>query len=70
MPRRTLRLKDLQHDFYKIARPMRDDGLRHLAFEYGGSTPCGKRMLTLRQEEAKGRDDCEECFAMRAARSA
>lgn len=67
---RAVRLADLQSDFYVAARPLRDDGLKHVAFEYGGSTLCGKRKLSLSVADAKGRKDCEDCIALRAARSA
>ena len=69
MPRRELKRRLHLVD----SRTLDDDGLRHVGFEYGSSTLCGRRMLTLDASEAKGREPCEDCAqsaAWRTARSA
>lgn len=55
------------------ARRLADDGLAHLMAEYGGSTLCGQRALSLPTDEARKRAQCETCAdkaALRAAKSA
>lgn len=69
MPRRELKRKRHLVD----ARLLHDDGRKHIGFEYGGSSLCGRRMLTLGAGEARNREPCEDCSqaaARRTARSA
>jgi len=67
---RVAKLKRFRAQHLVVARPVADDGLAHLRFEYGGSTLCGLRGWSLTAVEAKKRDSCEECEASRAARAA